>query len=189
MKFVPAIAFLSLLLFSSYKEDDDVILWSKSRRLTWDDYRGKPQKRFAAASTVYSLQRYVEKGDKHTAIAYVKAYFFCNDSWKKEDWISDEVLSHEQKHFDIVELYARRLRKQLDEMVFKDYKDADRKLDSLYHIVDQEMDVYQDKYDDETDGSMDGKEQRKWEKKIDTELETYKKYEDPAVILKLTGSD
>lgn len=165
-------------------EEEDVITWNKNRPLTWNDYRGKPQRRFAAASTVYSLHRYIDKEDDKDAVAYIRAYFFCRDSWKKDDWINDVVLAHEQKHFDIVELYARKLRKQFSEMRFANYKEADRKLDSLYHVISEEMDVYQDKYDEETDYSMNGKQQDAWIKKIDSELEVYNKYQNTQVPVK-----
>ena len=177
---------IGLILFSAFsfcKGDDDVIVWSKGRKLTWDDYKGKPKPRFAAASTVYSLGRKVLlQGGK--TIARIQAYFYCNDSWKKEDWINQSVLDHEQKHFDIVELFCRRMRKQITGMTFKNFKDAVSKVDSLYETHNKEMDKFQDKYDIETDGSMNGDAQRKWNKKIDDEINELKAYEEIFISLK-----
>src|SRR5438552_4474997 len=101
------------VLLSHKNLDDEIIVWNKNRQLTWNDYKGKPQKRFAAASTVYSMGRKVLKEKDGTVAARIQAYFYCNDSWKKSDWINDEVLKHEQKHFDIVELFSRKIRKQV----------------------------------------------------------------------------
>lgn len=182
------ILFLVSGSFFSMKTEEEVITWSKDKKLTWADYRGKPQKRFAAASTVYSLGRKVLKEDKGALVARISAYFYCNDSWKKDDWISDEVLSHEQKHFDIVELFARKIRKQVSGMTVKNFDDATAKVDSVYQVFNKEMDAYQDKYDDETNGSMNGHQQRKWEKKIEKELESLDKYENIIVPLKTSGS-
>jgi hypothetical protein len=164
--------------------EEDVIVWSKDRKLTWDDYKGKVQRRFAAASTVYSLGRKVLLED-NKPVARIQAYFYCNDSWRNVDWISESVLAHEQKHFDIVELFCRKIRKQITEMTFKDLKDAEVKVDSLYEIYNKEMDVYQDKYDDESNGSMDSAGQKKWVSKINSELKALDKYEDSFVKLKL----
>jgi hypothetical protein len=174
---------ISIMSMSFIGEDECVITWSPQRKLNWDDYKGKPKPRFAAASTVYSLGRniYEEEGKVK---ARIEAFFYCNDSWKKEQWISDEVLSHEQKHFDIVELYARKLRQQIASLTCSDLKDAERKIDSLYAIVSKDMDVYQDTYDAATDGSMNGDEQRKWNKKLDEELLLTKKWQEPTVQLK-----
>ncbi len=181
--------FLGLFLLSSFVGGDkDVITWSKDRKLTWKDYRGKPKPRFAAASTVYSLGRYVDgSGGKATAV--IEAYFYCNDSWKKDDWINDEVLAHEQKHFDIVELFARKIRKKIDSMTFGSLKEAEEKVESLYQGLNKEMDVYQDLYDKETDGSMDGDGQRKWEKKIAEEIKSLDAYASKTVVLKIKSGN
>ncbi|MGZ3865316.1 MAG: DUF922 domain-containing protein [Bacteroidia bacterium] len=175
---------LASLCFSFLEEDNDVIIWNKNRKLTWTDYKGKPQKRFAAASTVYSLGRKVLMQDNKPC-ARIQAYFYCNDSWKKEEWISESVLRHEQKHFDIVELFCRKIRKQITEMTFKNFTDAEVKVDSLYEIANKEMDLYQDKYDDETNGSMDAEGQKRWIRKIDSEMQALEKYSEILVPLKL----
>ncbi len=175
---------IGLIYFSFYKEDE-VISWSKERKLTWEDYKGRPQRRFAAASTVYSLGRKVINEKNGVIVAQISAYFYCNDSWKKESWINESVLAHEQKHFDIVELYARKFRKRLREMIFLNANDAEDKIDSLYHVINKEMDVFQDKYDDETDGSMDGDGQKKWSNNIDNEISSLEKFQNSLVILKV----
>jgi len=94
------------------------------------------------------------------------------------------VLAHEQNHFDIVELFARRLRKQVGAMVFLNLKDAQKKVETMYSIASKEMDLYQDKYDTETDGSMNGDGQRKWNKKIADELSELEDHAGAVVTLK-----
>jgi hypothetical protein len=178
------ILFITIVFCFSFTDDDNIIIWNKDRKLTWDDYKGKPKKRFAAASTVYSLSRKVLLHDGKIT-ARICAYFYCDDSWKKDDWINQSVLDHEQKHFDIVELFCRRIRKQITKMTFNDFKDAEIKVDSLYQIYNKEMDIFQDKYDDETDGSMNGDAQRKWEKKIENEIASLEAYNQIFITLKL----
>lgn len=188
-RWLPVLALLLvifLLAGAFVKDDECVITWSPQRKLNWSDYRGKPKPRFAAASTVYSLGRNIYEEDGKV-LARIEAYFYCNDSWKKEAWISDEVLAHEQKHFDIVELYARKLRKQAAELSCRNLGDAETKIDSLYKIVSKEMDVYQDTYDDATDGSMDGDQQRKWIRKIDAELKALEAYATNPIVVKTSG--
>ncbi len=129
----------------SFVQDDNAMVWQKKRKLTWNDYRGKPQhNRFAAASTVYSMYRHIYKDANGNITASIKACFYPTDSWKG-NYIDDALLAHEQKHFDIVELYARKLRKQLMQIKVRSEEDAQQKLDSLHKIIDAEMDAYQDK--------------------------------------------
>lgn len=187
LRICTTVLLLTLAGFSFTDGREEVITWKKDRKLSWNDYRGKPQKRFAAASTVYSLGRYVY-AEEGKVYAKIDAYFYCKDSWKKTDWINDEVLAHEQKHFDIVEVFARRLRKQFTGMVFTGLKDAEKKVEALYKLTDKELDAYQNKYDTESDGSMNGEGQRKWNKKVEQELEELSAYQDPIVPLKLKSA-
>ncbi len=183
--------YIALLLLvscsnTSFTQDDgneEKMFWQKGRRLTWDDYKGKKQKRFAAASTVYSMYRTIYINADKNIVASVKAVFYPKDSWKNS-YIDDALLAHEQRHFDIVELYARKLRKQLNEIKVKDKNDAEQKLDSLYTIIDKEMDAFQDKYDEDTDYSMAHDEQHTWIKKIDADIESLATYQNTEVRLK-----
>lgn len=163
---------LTLFLFSfTFKhEKENVIPWNENRPLTWDDFRGEPQKRFAAASTTYDILKHVS-GSSKTGTFKIEAVFYPDKSWKKTEWIDETILRHEQKHFDIAELFARRLRKQLKEQRFTSQKDLAQRAKELFKKADEEMDVYQDEYDDKTDGSMNGEKQGEWNRKIARELE------------------
>jgi hypothetical protein len=166
--------FIVALFFFCFMPGDntDKLVWNEDRQLTWDDFRGKPAKRFSAASTHYDIHKLMEeKGN--AAEMNVEAVFFRNKSWKKTNWVNDEVLIHEQKHFDIVELFARKLRKLIQNGKYTSYEHLKTVSDSLYDVNDKEMDKYQDKYDDETDASMNGDKQREWNQKISNELKEY----------------
>lgn len=162
---------------SSFKKDGqkDILIWEENRLLTWDDFKGKPAKRFSAASTHYDTFKNLTDKKTH-ALVEVLAVFYINKSWKKVSWINESVLAHEQKHFDIVELYARKLRRQIQERKYSSYANLKTASDSLYDVMDKEMDVYQDKYDDETDASMNGEKQREWNKKIMDEIASLSLY-------------
>jgi len=182
------ILFITTLFSLSFTDADNIITWSKDRKLTWSDYKGKPEKRFAAASTVYSLGRKVLKQEDGTIVARISAYFYCEDSWKNSDWINDDVLVHEQKHFDIVELYARKIRKQIAGITFLNLADAEKRVEATYVLYNEQMDKFQDEYDAETDGSMNGDAQRKWNKKIDQEIESLSDYQSIFIPLKMKKS-
>ena len=165
------------LFLLSFLQDDDLIVWKQDRPLTWADFKGKPAKRFAVASTTYNILKKVKIGDEHSAQVTIETVFYCKDSWRKGAWADSTVLVHEQKHFDIAELYARKYRKLVKTGSYNDYKSLYDACDSLYNVIDKEMDVYQDLYDEETDGSTNGKEQRRWNKKVIDEINALKNYE------------
>ena len=160
----------------SLQENKDVILWDQTKKLTWNDFKGKPERRFAAASTSYDILKDIKKTDDLSAAVVVKAVFFCKDSWKNDYWAEETILNHEQKHFDVVELFARKLRKSLQDAKFVNYEDLEKRSDEIYKIIDKQMDIYQDKYDDESDGSMDGSKQKIWNKKILDEINSLEVY-------------
>jgi hypothetical protein len=178
--------FLLLLACSllSFQSDRNMLLWQEGKPLTWDDFMGKPEKRFAAASTHYDIIKKIVRDDKKVTVM-IEAVFLRNSSWKKLSWINDEVLAHEQKHFDVVELYSRKLRKLIAEAGYRDYSDLQAKVDGFYGRIDKEMDKYQDQYDEETDGSMNGDKQREWNKKIVMELESMKTFSNQSVHINL----
>lgn len=96
------------------------------------------------------------------------------------------MLAHEQKHFDIVELYARKLRKQIKETKFTSYEDLKEKVETLYDANDKAMDKYQDLYDEETDGSMNGDKQREWQAKIMKEIKALDAYKETVLQISFT---
>lgn len=174
---------LALLLSSFINGDADVIEWNANRPLTWDDFQGVPQKRFAAASTSYDiLKDYQHKGQGKMSVE-IKAVFFKDKSWKKHQWMNELVLEHEQKHFDIVELFARKLRKKMAMTSYTSRADFVAKLNSFYTDNDLEMDKYQDRYDEETDGSLNGDMQRGWNRNIAAELKSLEAYRSKEIII------
>jgi hypothetical protein len=175
-KFIFLFVITFLFSFSTKQEDEDVISWNEKRPLTWDDFKGAPEERFAVASTSYEILRSVAKTSSSSASVKIQAIFFCKSSWKKGKWISEEVLMHEQKHFDIVEIYARKFRRLVQSKKYTSGRELRRDIDSLYTVIDKELDVYQDRYDDETESSMNGKKQREWDSKVQKELKSLNDY-------------
>lgn len=185
MRYIFIIALFSFCSFVK-KDAPETILWNEERLLTWDDFRGKPERRFAGASTHYDIIKTLTMTNEFSATVNIEAIFFCKKSWKKPLWVNESLLAHEQKHFDVVELFSRKLRKQIQETVFSSYSDLETKSDSLYKIIDKDMDVYQDAYDDGSNGSMDGNGQRAWNKKIMDEIHSLEAHKNPAILVNFT---
>ncbi|NNE76815.1 MAG: DUF922 domain-containing protein, partial [Pricia sp.] len=94
----------------------------------------------------------------------VGSKFFPNKSWYQPELCDAVILSHEQLHFDISELYARKMRKRLAESQFTQNIKAEVK--AIYKDVLRELNNFQNKYDRETDFSRNLNQQLIWNKMI-----------------------
>ncbi len=101
-----------------------------------------------------------------------KAYSAQNNqkSWKKyEDEDSDYLLNHEQYHFNIAELYARKINMYINQNPRQDLKFYEKELEAL-KIKEQEMQAL---YDNESEHSISKVNQSIWEYKIDSLMQYY----------------
>jgi predicted secreted Zn-dependent protease len=97
---------------------------------------------------------------------------------KSKSWVlhkTDHILAHEQGHFDIAEVFARKLNKQMSSYVFNKntYK---TELRNIYQGILDEKEALQNQYDAETNHSINKEKQAEWLIKIQTMLEEYKGY-------------
>lgn len=171
MKKILALPVFILPLLILSLPDDDHIKWQEDRRLTWDDFKAAPQKlgNTAAMTTTHLGFSYsVTNG----IVTYkIDCRFEKNKSWGlvKNDWI----LRHEQGHFDIAEIFARKLNKSINEYEFN-RGSFQKDLDVIYKSVVDEKEKYQQQYDNETDYSRNKTNQEQWLKKIESELKQSK---------------
>ena len=100
--------------------------------------------------------------DKSSAQIY--AYFYPTLSWYKPDDASKIILSHEQAHFDITEIHARKLRKRIAEFEFTQNSQTESK--ALYETTEKERRAMQERFDIDTRHSRDVQQEFVWESKI-----------------------
>jgi predicted secreted Zn-dependent protease len=87
------------------------------------------------------------------------------------------ILAHEQAHFDITEIFARKLHKALMEYDF-DQSTYKRDINSIYQRVVAEKEAFQAAYDKETDHSRNKRIQYEWLDQIDAILVDTEPYAD-----------
>ena len=159
-------------------EQGPVIDWHRDVKLNYADFKAtsKGSPGFAVATTSsafgYSI---TDRGGEISGSIYVR--FYCEKSWWNPDFILDEVLEHEQLHFDICELFGRKLYKEVLELR-EEGKLNKRTIQRLQSKFEKQYSDYQDLYDKETDHSTKGDEQRKWNKKVKRELADLSDYSD-----------
>lgn len=171
MKFIYLLLAFYLHLGFAAKQDEDYIRWQENKKLTWDDFKAPPQKigNTAALTTTHLGFSYSVSNGKATY--KINCGFQKSSSWGlvKNDWI----LKHEQGHFDVAEIFARKLYKKVSEYKF-DKASFQKDLDAIYKSVTDEKDKFQQQYDDESDYSRNKPKQEEWIKKIEKELNDYK---------------
>lgn len=156
-------------------EDETFIPWLPERKLTWDDFLSEPQKNSdAVASTNTALGiTYKVKGE---AFSY---QISCNFT-KPKSWgvlKTDYILAHEQAHFDITELFARRLHQRLQAYRF-DQRSYKKQVAEIYQQIIKEKEAMQEAYDDATDHSRNKKMQSQWLEAIEEMLKDSEPFAD-----------
>lgn len=162
--------FISLLLVCiTYTQTNNLIPWSASRKLAWSDFKGDPDPHSSNAALTSSNIN-IEFGYNEDGFQYaIKCSFDKNRSWVRIR--TNEVLAHEQGHFDIAEIYARRLNKLMKAYRFN-AKTAGNDINQLYENTMKQHLQTQTRYDQETDYSRNKPKQDEWLKKIEGDLKS-----------------
>jgi hypothetical protein len=176
MKMLRLIAILFVTHLSSdllSQDTDSLKCWSSTDRLRWSDFRGKPpgdgnnlHLRAVSWSGVEPILV-----EKNTGFSYrVKSVFKRYNSWRTDT--ANYLLAHEQLHFDITELLARKLRKAIQAAPDPTGESFAPVIQKLY----QECADMHDAYDKETAHGIIAGSQAKWKKKVCLELKQLKEY-------------
>lgn len=94
----------------------------------------------------------------------VTAYFYPERSWYRPELCDDVILSHEQLHFDISELFTRKMRERLAKASFS--KNVKAEVNKIYVQVIKELNQFQNQYDKETNFSRNREQQLLWNQKV-----------------------
>ncbi len=150
------------------QEIEEGILWDENKRLSWADFKGKvPPAAVPAATTASGISYTYSANLLHHEVKLdfeVNAYFYPNESWYKPEQCTDNTLTHEQLHFDIAELFARKMRNRLRRTSFSD--DVKEEVRRIYKDILQALKDYQDQYDWETNIPRNLEKQLEWNQKI-----------------------
>ncbi|MEM9681103.1 MAG: DUF922 domain-containing protein [Bacteroidota bacterium] len=164
---------LCCFLFLGTAQDEETIMWNENRKLTWADFKGEVNRGTDAVALTasgitfgYSLSR--TDGRITGFRTTVEAHFYPHKSWFIEEKADDYILGHEQLHFDITELYTRKLRQQISQLRVS--QSIKSQLDNLHSNINEALAKTQNEYDSQSRHSIDSVYQRRWEAFIETEL-------------------
>ena len=174
--------YLLILLFTflvSSESDDETVTWDASKKLTWADFKGSPDLESDAVALTasgitfgYSVKT---SGDRIAQFSTtVETHFYPNKSWYLKAKSNEHILSHEQLHFDITELYARMFREQISKIEVN--QNVKKQLNRLHDLINVAVSETQKKYDKETQHSINAVKQREWNNFIEKELDKYDQF-------------
>jgi hypothetical protein len=167
-------------------ENDSIIYWSKNRKLKWHDFQAKLvdsafiTNDIAVTSSIINWFGYLDNGKPNYKVL---VYFKKLKSWTK-DTNSIYILTHEQMHFNLSEIYARKIRqaiKTLRKTNNANFNDYEKTINQII----KEFQISEENYDHETNHSRNKTKQLKWENNIKIQLKSLEDYElDYEVLLK-----
>ncbi|MBN9294983.1 MAG: hypothetical protein J0G96_13480 [Flavobacteriia bacterium] len=176
--------------FSS-NQDDSIILWNKTRKLIWDDFKGKPPHHTATSSydaisaMTFSSITMRSKVFKDSIIFQINNEFKLYKSWKIDT--SELLLEHEQVHFDIREICARSIRRDISKYVSKSQNSTKEFVDDTYNRQIKLNNIMDDEYDKQTELGTNITKQKEWTAKIAKMLNDLEAYSSSKVVIKRVG--
>lgn len=180
------IGFISLMSFSFVK--DEFILWQENKKLKIQDFKADNKdtikvnrQQFLGAISAIRIEYSSFQRNKNSVPDFsIKTYFDPNESWMLLK--NDYVLQHEQIHFDLTELYARKMRKSVESLRQKNVTNI-----SIYRKKIQRWNAMKEKASNQFDADnqdyyikigqkilfQKNPKQEAWKKKVDRELFQY----------------
>lgn len=181
------VGFITLLSFSFVK--DEFILWQENKKLKIQDFKADNKdtvkvnrQQFLGAISAIRIEYSSFQRNKNSVPDFsIKTYFDPNESWMLLK--NDYVLQHEQIHFDLTELYARKMRKSVESLRQKNVTNI-----SIYRKKIQHWNVMKEKASNQFDADnqdyyikigqkilfQKNPKQEAWKKKVDRELFQYR---------------
>lgn len=179
-----ALAFVCAAVPSSARQTAvDPIAWSATRKLDWRDFRAKAPGELAGARSMLKYNYSIGCRDGQLR-ATVSALFLPDQSWVAYRIVSSGVASplglrHEQTHFDLKEVYARRARKMFAELSSPCPR-SDSELFAMAERVFRQEAAAQKLLEDETQSGTIEARQLNWEKRVASDLDALNAFAAPA---------
>jgi hypothetical protein len=156
-------------------QEENAIKWDAEYRLSWEDFKASPLKDSPVAAMTASGIAYrfsaIESRGKMEVECSIDTFFYPESSWYRPETANEIILSHEQLHFDISELFARKMRARVEQYSFSSNVKAE--MSEIYKQILTEMRAFQKRYDEETNFSREVEKQLEWNEQIANELKTF----------------
>ena len=160
-------------------ENSDTIRWKSDYKLNWSDFQGSPDPGSSFSAQSNCMFSYKSSIEYKAGVMRISLFLFPCFT-KKASWViaknqQEGLLNHEQLHFDICELYIRKLRKKISETELT-ILDPGSQIRTAFEQAWTDYQSAQSQYDEETRHGLIEKDQKRWEKNIVDELRTYEEF-------------
>ena len=148
--------------------------WREHARLSWEDFKGEVNATHdeSAPATCCSIGIKTNTpvaGGKTEVEVFNK--FYTNKSWVRANARIQSILDHEQGHFDLCEVYTRKLKERIAACDLGNAT-VKQQLMVAYAEISREYESRQQAYEQETIHGTDQDAQRRWQATIAAELAT-----------------
>ncbi len=184
---------VSLFTISLFAQSPGGIEYAATGSFDWDLFKGKinPQHittmgKNTGAVTVSSLSYNTVKFTSNSVILKVTAKFHPTESWTRYPKLKNpgHALNHEKRHFDLCEIYARKIRQRISETHFT-RRNLNSQLKTIFADLTKEHAAEQFNYDGQTNHSIDPEQQILWNKAIDQRLASLSDYSETIIEVPL----
>jgi hypothetical protein len=156
----------------------DTLVYDLQRKLNWNDFRGRPQNTDTSDKKSFLFTTImIEMTKVNVWLGYAtykcKGVFFRDVSWILSQYKNDSFLKYQQTLYDISELFALKLQKELNES--KINLSRDKKITDIFNSYRDHMYSYQQEYIRETNQGEDLLAQENWNAKVNEELTSLQK--------------
>ncbi len=149
----------------------DTIYYNAGKKLTWLDFKGKPDAKSDATAITSSGFGYVasmqSRNGKTAIIITVYCYFSKFNSWVRNQ--SDYALNHEQHHFDVTYIITNLFVEKLKAVQFT-RNNYDNQIEKIYNESCRRLEQMQNDYDGQTRNGRQKNIQLEWNYKIEKQL-------------------
>ena len=165
---------LFLLGTFATQAQQETIEWKHDRKLQISDFKAQPPADNPYAANINSGLSF-SWGITHKPTGKELTYSVTSEMYPEESWIkasknTEYLLAHEQTHFNISELFARKLRKSLAE--YQPNGNVETELKNMYRQIEKKRRQLQNKFDEATDHSENMDEEHRWRSMIQKELDS-----------------
>lgn len=144
------------------------VIWREHQKLSWNDFQSvvsNQKDENIAAYTSCGIKYTVLKSKTGKLQIMVQAVFDKSRSWKNPSKVNARILNHEQRHFDIAEAFARKIRKEARQKIHTK-ADFDRNFKGIFDRIYLQYLEFQKKYDAETRRGVDAGKQKEYDAMI-----------------------
>jgi len=150
---------------------NDTIYYNPGKKITWQDFKGKPDVQSGATAITSSGFGYLAGIQSHEGKTDIGITVYCYFS-KPGSWVrtaSDYALNHEQHHFDISFIVTSLFIQKLKAAKFT-RNNYDALLEKIYRESCRELEKMQNDYDGQTRNGRLPIVQAEWNEKIEKQL-------------------